>query len=381
MADSAQDRNLPASEKRKGKAREDGQLPRSRDLGHFAALAVGGALMFVGADPLAVWLRDLMAGGLRFNHATVVNPAAMTEQLQAQGIKALLVIIPLGLVMIAVGLLTAILSGGWNVSMKAVTPDFGRFNPIAGMGRMFSKDHWIDVLKMVALATVIGTVGAFYLKAQFMGMANLLLMPLPQAIATLASTVAGGFGLLLLLLGGWALIDVPLQRHLWLNRLKMTREEVKQEFKDAEGNQEVKGRIKQRMREMARKRMLAAVPTADLVVMNPTHYAVALKYDEARMGAPRVIAKGTDLLAMKIRDLARDAKVPVLQAPPLARALYTHVELDGEVPAALFAAVAAVLAWVYQLRRAPNAQLPAPDVSVPDELDPLSPNFQGGRPA
>lgn len=381
MADSAQDRNLPASEKRKGKAREDGQLPRSRDLGHFAALAVGGALMFVGAEPLAVWLRDLMAGGLRFNHATVVNPAAMTEQLQAQGIKALLVIIPLGLVMIAVGLLTAILSGGWNVSMKAVTPDFGRFNPIAGMGRMFSKDHWIDVLKMVALATVIGTVGAFYLKAQFMGMASLLLMPLPQAIATLASTVAGGFGLLLLLLGGWALIDVPLQRHLWLNRLKMTREEVKQEFKDAEGNQEVKGRIKQRMREMARKRMLAAVPTADLVVMNPTHYAVALKYDEARMGAPRVIAKGTDLLAMKIRDLARDAKVPVLQAPPLARALYTHVELDGEVPAALFAAVAAVLAWVYQLRRAPNAQLPAPDVSVPDELDPLSPNFQGGRPA
>lgn len=381
MADSAQDRNLPASEKRKGKAREDGQLPRSRDLGHFAALAVGGALMFVGAEPLAIWLRDLMAGGLRFNHATVVNPAAMTEQLQAQGIKALLVIIPLGLVMIAVGLLTAILSGGWNVSMKAVTPNFGRFNPIAGMGRMFSKDHWIDVLKMVALATVIGTVGAFYLKAQFMGMANLLLMPLPQAIATLASTVAGGFGLLLLLLGGWALIDVPLQRHLWLNRLKMTREEVKQEFKDAEGNQEVKGRIKQRMREMARKRMLAAVPTADLVVMNPTHYAVALKYDEARMGAPRVIAKGTDLLAMKIRDLARDAKVPVLQAPPLARALYTHVELDGEVPAALFAAVAAVLAWVYQLRRAPNAQLPAPDVSVPDELDPLSPNFQGGRPA
>lgn len=381
MADSAQDRNLPASEKRKGKAREDGQLPRSRDLGHFAALAVGGALMFVGAEPLAIWLRDLMAGGLRFNHATVVNPAAMTEQLQAQGIKALLVIVPLGLVMVAVGLLTAILSGGWNVSMKAVTPDFGRFNPIAGLGRMFSKDHWIDVLKTVALASVIGTVGAFYLKAQFMGMASLLLMPLPQAIATLASTVAGGFGLLLLLLGGWALIDVPLQRHLWLNRLKMTREEVKQEFKDAEGNQEVKGRIKQRMREMARKRMLAAVPTADLVVMNPTHYAVALKYDESRMGAPRVIAKGTDLLAMKIRDLARDAKVPVLQAPPLARALYTHVELDGEVPAALFAAVAAVLAWVYQLRRAPNAQLPAPDVSVPDELDPLSPNFQGGRPA
>lgn len=378
MADSAQDRNLPASERRKSRAREDGQLPRSRDLGHFAALAAGGALMFVGAEPLAWWLRNLLAAGLHFDHATVHNPAAMGEMLSQLGLKALLVIVPLGLLMMGVGVLTAIVSGGWNVSFKAITPNFGRFNPIAGLGRMFSKDHWIDVLKMVALASVLGGVGALYLKARFMGMASLLLMPLPEAIATLAGTVAGGFGLLLLLLGAWALIDVPLQRHLWLNRLKMTREEVKQEFKDAEGNQEVKGRIKQRMREMSRKRMLAAVPTADLVVMNPTHYAVALKYDEARMGAPRVIAKGTDLLAMKIRDLARDAKVPVLQAPPLARALYTHVELDGEVPAALFAAVAAVLAWVYQLRRAPNLALPAPQVTVPDELDPQSPNFRKG---
>lgn len=372
MADTAQDRNLPASARRQQQARADGQLPRSRDLGHFAALAIGGALLFVGARPLSGWLRDLLVSGLRFDHAMVSNPGAMTQQLATLGGRALLVIIPLGALMGAVGILTAVLSGGWNLSFKAVMPNFGRFNVLAGIGRMFAKDHLIDVLKMVALASVIGTVGAMYLKSQFMAMANLLLLPLPEAISTLASTVAGCFGLLLLLLGGWALIDVPLQRHLWMNRLKMTREEVKQEFKDAEGNQEVKGRIKQRMREMARKRMLAAVPSADLVVMNPTHYAVALKYDDARMGAPRVIAKGTDLLAMKIRDLAREAKVPVLQAPPLARALYTHVELDGEVPASLFAAVAAVLAWVYQLRRAPSSNLPPPQVDVPADLDPLT---------
>ena len=150
----------------------------------------------------------------------------------------------------------------------------------------------------------------------------------------------------------------------------MTREEAKQEHKDAEGNMEVKGKIKARMREMSRKRMLGAVPAADLVVMNPTHYAVALKYDEAGMGAPRVVAKGKDLLALRIRDIARDAKVPVLQAPPLARALYTHVELDQEVPAALFAAVAQVLAWVYQLRRTPDMALVAPEVQVSPELDP-----------
>ena len=230
---------------------------------------------------------------------------------------------------------------------------------------------------------VIGTVGATYLKSQWAGLTQLLVMPLPEGIATLTDTIAAGFGLMLLVVGGWALIDVPLQRHLWLERLKMTREEAKQEHKDAEGNVEVKSKIKARMREMVRKRMLAAVPLADLVVMNPTHYAVALKYDEGKMGAPRVVAKGTDLLALRIRDIARDAKVPVLQAPPLARALYTHVDLDGEVPAALFSAVAQVLAWVYTLRRSPQAAVAQPDVLVPDELDPHSPTFhgKGRRPA
>ena len=249
-------------------------------------------------------------------------------------------------------------------------PDFSRSNPISGIARLFNKQHLIDLLKMSTLALLVGVVGYYFLKAQFQGLASLLMVPLPQAVSQLGATVAQCFGLILLVLGTWALVDVPLQRHLWAGRLKMTREEAKQEHKDAEGNMEVKGKIKARMREMSRKRMLGAVPAADLVVMNPTHYAVALKYDEAGMGAPRVVAKGKDLLALRIRDIARDAKVPVLQAPPLARALYTHVELDQEVPAALFAAVAQVLAWVYQLRRTPDMALAAPEVQVPEGLDP-----------
>ena len=172
--------------------------------------------------------------------------------------------------------------------------------------------------------------------------------------------VLGGLVLLLLALAVFAAVDVPLQRHLQLKRLKMSHQEVKQEHKELEGNPEVKAKIKARMREMAKRRMLAAVPQADLVVMNPTHYAVALKYDDATMAAPRVVAKGADLLAMRIRDLARDAKVPVLQAPPLARALYAHAEIDREVPAALFAAVAQVLAYVYQLRAALAGKAPMP---------------------
>jgi flagellar biosynthetic protein FlhB len=185
----------------------------------------------------------------------------------------------------------------------------------------------------------------------------------------------GGLLLVLVVLALFALVDVPLQRQLLMRRLRMSVEEMKKEYKEVEGNAEVKAKLKLKMREMANRRMLAAVPQADLVVMNPTHFAVALKYDEATMAAPRVVAKGADLLAFKIRDLAREHQVPVLQAPPLARALYTHCELDHEVPARLFTAVAQVLAWVYQVRDAMAVHAstpPAPVPEVPDDLDPLN---------
>jgi flagellar biosynthetic protein FlhB len=175
-------------------------------------------------------------------------------------------------------------------------------------------------------------------------------------------------------IAAFAMVDWPLQRFLFAERMKMSHQEMKEEFKQQEGNTEVKGRIKQKMRELARKRMLAAVPTADLVVMNPTHYAVALRYDEATMGAPRVVAKGLDLVAFKIRDIATEHRVPVLEAPPLARALYATTEIDMEVPSALYSAVAQVLAYVFQLRQAMSGRSPLPgnlpDLDVPAELDP-----------
>jgi len=184
----------------------------------------------------------------------------------------------------------------------------------------------------------------------------------------------GGMAMLLLALALFALVDVPLQRHLHAQRLKMSHQELKQEYKELEGNVEIKAKVRARMREMTQRRMMAAVPTADLVVMNPTHYAVALKYDDERMRAPRAVAKGADLLALKIRDTASGAKVPVLQAPVLARALYAHAELDREIPAALFAAVAQVLAYVYQLRAALRGQAPMPgelpELNVPADMDP-----------
>jgi flagellar biosynthetic protein FlhB len=224
------------------------------------------------------------------------------------------------------------------------------------------------------LALILGGIGGLYLKSHIDQFAAILALPLPAAIQQTASSMVGGVGLLLLALGVFAMIDVPLQRFQLAQRLKMSHQEQKQEHKELEGNQEIKAKMKARMREMTKRRMMAAVPSADLVVMNPTHYAVALKYDDKKMGAPRVVAKGADLLAMAIRDLAKDSKVPVLQAPVLARALYAHAELDREIPAALFGAVAQVLAYVYQLRAAlagqvtmPNAM---PELDVPAELDP-----------
>jgi flagellar biosynthetic protein FlhB len=225
------------------------------------------------------------------------------------------------------------------------------------------------------MALVIGSVGVMTLMKVWPSMSDLLAQPLPAAIRDLGVTLGQVMGTMLLVIAGFAILDWPLQKFLFAERMKMSHQEVKEEFKQQEGNMEVKGRMKQIMRERTRKRMLAAVPTADLVVMNPTHYAVALKYEEGSMGAPRVVAKGLDLLAFKIRDIATENRVPVLEAPPLARALYAHTELDQEVPVKLYSAVAQVLAYVYQLKQAlsGNAPMPGnlPDLQVPDDMDPL----------
>lgn len=380
MADQdAQDRNLPASAKKIRRAREQGQVPRSRDLGHFAALAVATALAFAGVPRLTEHLMRLVQDGLRFDHRVLEAPRASGEMAVDLFLRGFEVVLVIGAVLLLVGIAASMALGGWNFTMKAVSPDFTRMNPLSGLGRLFNRQQLVNVLKSVLLATAVGAAGTWYLGTHAADLNGTLSASLPMGLAHVGSTVGGGLVVLLVVLGLSAAIDVPLQKWQFANRLKMSREEVKQEQKESEGNVEVKGKIKAKMRQMARRRMMSAVPRADIVVMNPTHYAVALKYDEALGGAPRVVAKGTDRLAFRIRDLAVEARVPVLSAPPLARALYAHVELEQEVPAQLFAAVAQVLAWVFQLRRHPSLDIRPPDVSVPDELDPLK-NPAAGRP-
>jgi flagellar biosynthesis protein FlhB len=372
----AQDRQLPASERKIEKARGEGQVARSRDLGHFAAFAAGGSLLAVFASDIARWMAHRLAGGLRFEAQALASPQAMLERLGAAGTQLLVAVLPMGGALLLVALAAGVAAGGWNFSLKAIEPRLQKLDPIAGLGRVFSFHQVGEMLKACALALLLGTIGTLYLMQHLPQFADLIARPLPAALSAAGGLVWGGVLLMLLALGAFALVDVPLQRTLLMRRLRMSHEELKKEHKDVEGNTEVKAKMRLRMREMANRRMLAAVPTADLVVMNPTHYAVALKYDETRMAAPRVVAKGADLIALRIRDLAKDNAVPVLQAPPLARALYAHTEVDQEIPAALFSAVAQVLAWVYQLRAAVatgrGSAGEAPDVHVPPELDPAN---------
>ena len=373
-ASSAQDRNLPASARKLEKARAEGQVVRSRDLAHFAAIGGGGAALAVLAPTAAGWLKDALARSLSFDGTRALGPDAIAGGLASWTQTLLWAVVPFGLAMAALAVAAALAAGGWTWTMKPLAPQFSALDPLAGLGRVFSRKQVVDAAKASVLALVLGTIGGLWLVGHVRDLVGVHALPLPAAIGDASATLAAGLALLLLALAVFAAIDVPLQKRMFAERMKMSHQELKQEQKELDGNAEVKGKVRARMREMTRRRMMAAVPKADLVVMNPTHYAVALKYDDKTMTAPRVVAKGRDLIALRIRDLAEEASVPVLETPVLARALYAHAELDREIPAALFAAVAQVLAYVYQVRAALRGQVPMPGalpaIDVPAGLDP-----------
>ena len=376
MADSAQDRKLPATERRIKKARAEGQVARSRDLGHFVVLAAGVALIaFVAMDVLS-GVAALLKAGLRFDAALLAQPATMVDRLGQLGWHMLSLLLPLAALIWVLAAACGVLAGGWNFSWQPLQPNFSKLDPWSGLGRVFSTHQLGETLKACLLALLLAVVAAWVLRARWFEYAQLLAMPLPAALPRAGDLVLGGLLPVGAVLALFALVDVPLQRHRLMQRLRMSVQEFKQESKEMEGNIQTKQRVRNRMREMANRRMLSKVPTADLVLMNPSHYAVALKYDETTMAAPRVVAKGADLVALRISELAREHGVPVLRSPPLTRALYTHTELDAEVPARLFGAVAQVLAWVFQLREAMvagrQATLVTPTPEVPPDLDPAN---------
>jgi flagellar biosynthesis protein FlhB len=375
--DNQEDKQLAPSEQRLQKAREEGQVARSRELTSFCLLGAA-TLGFVIAAP-TMWndARQLLASGLTFHAGDLATPAAMGERLTAQTMQGFIVAGPLLLGLMFVGAVSCLAVGGWNFTWKPVMPQWSRIDPMAGVGRIFSKQGFAEMAKLIGIVTILFAVSAMIIWTDREDAAALAGMPVQTGVASLGSYLLYALAALLVVLAVAASADVPLQIWRHHSQLKMTLEEAKQEAKESEGDPHLKAKIRQQQRAMSQRRMMENVATADVIVTNPTHYSVALRYDETGAGAPRVVAKGVDLIALRIRELAAEHRVPVLEAPPLARALYAHTELDQEVPVALYKAVAQVLAYVFQLRqyeKSPYSVVPEPKrpeaLDVPRDLDP-----------
>ena len=379
--DSDAERTEPASEKRLRQAREDGDIPRSREVATFTVLMTAGAGLWMMGGGLVDKLSSVLERGLSLDREQVYNPNVLIERIAADVGGVLLACLPLAGAVMLMMLASPMLIGGWNFSAKAFTPNFAKLNPLRGLGNMVSTNALVELLKAVAKTLLVGAVAWVVVMSQKDAVIGLVAEPFGTAAPHLGSLLAKAFLTMVGALGAIAILDGPYQMWHYADKLKMTRQEVIQESKESDGNPQIKGKIRQMQREMARKRMMANVPTADVVVTNPTHFAVALKYADGQRGAPRVVAKGADEVAAKIREIAKEHKVAMLEAPALARALYKHTDIDDEIPEALYSAVAEVLAYVYQLRAYSKGTLDQyPDrpkkLPVPPEMDPFNPASQ-----
>jgi flagellar biosynthetic protein FlhB len=350
MAAGSQDRTEQATPKRRRESRKRGEVPRSRELGAAAVVGAAAVTVLGAGHRIAAGAAQLMHGLLDFDAATLAQPQSLPAALGKAWLQALLLCAPLFVACAAAALLAPILLGGWNFSVQALRPDFGRLNPGSGLGRIFSSHGVVELLKGLAKVVWIGGVGALYLWGHRGALAGLSAESAESAIGDGVALVLGAGSWMALTLLAVAAFDVPYQLWSYAKRLRMSKQEVRDEFKQSEGRPEVKAKLRRLQMEMAKRRMMEKVPTADVVVTNPTHYAVALKYSGADMRAPQVVAKGAGEIAAVIRELAVQHGIPLVSAPPLARALYRSVDLEREIPSALYAAVARVLTYVYQLR-------------------------------
>ncbi len=361
MADENEsERTESPSQKRLDDARAKGQVPRSRDLSAAAVMLTGGIGLRSLSGGMGGRLMSVMREGLTVSRESAMDTGWMLHQFERSMLQGALAVAPLIGLLMAAALIAPLAIGGWTFSTEALAPDFGRMNPASGLQRMFSVRALLELSKSLARFLVVAIVGVVVFWKQFHSFNHLGVEP-TQAAITHSLSMAGTA---LIALGGAiaaiALIDVPLSIWQFNKQMRMTRQEIRDESKESEGSPEIKGRIRRMQQALARKRMMQNVPTANVVITNPTHFAVALRYDEATMRAPIVVAKGQDLIAARIREIATEHEVPLVEAPPLARALHANCELGDEIPARLYAAVAKILVYVFQLRTAQRRGEPRP---------------------
>lgn len=371
-SESGADKSEQPTSKRLEEARKKGQIARSKELNTLVVTLGGaGGLLVFGAG-MADALLGIMRGNFELSREVLLDERYMALYLLATGKLALELLAPLIMALLVIALAGPVSLGGWLFSSEALQPKFSRMNPLSGLKRMFSVQALVELGKAVGKFLVVLTVAVAVLMANQDDLLSIGHEPLPQAIAHSAQIVGWcslwmACSLILI-----AAIDVPFQLWDHKQKLMMTKQEVRDEFKDTEGKPEVKSRIRQLQYEMAQRRMLQEVPQADVVITNPTHFAVALKYDADKGGAPRLVAKGGDFLALKIREIAQEHRVELLESPALARAVFYSTELDQEIPAGLYLAVAQVLAYVYQFKqfRAGKGKRPGPlpDLPIPPDL-------------
>ncbi|WP_110969429.1 flagellar biosynthesis protein FlhB [Pseudomonas huaxiensis] len=371
-SESGQDKTEDPTEKRKNDSREKGEIARSKELNTVAVMlaGAGGLLSFGGY--LAEALMEIMRSNFSLSREVLMDERYMGIFLLSSGKLAILATQPVLLVLLLAALLGPIALGGWLFAAGTMAPKFSRMNPLAGIKRMFSMHSLAELLKALAKFFVILLVALAVLSSDRDDLLAIANEPLDQAIIHSVQVVGWSAlwmacGLLLI-----AAVDVPIQLWQAKQKLMMTKQEVRDEYKDTEGKPEVKQRIRQVQREMSQRRMMAAVPEADVIITNPTHYAVALKYDPDKGSAPLLLAKGTDFIALKIREIAVQHNIQLLESPALARSIYYSTELEEEIPAGLYLAVAQVLAYVYQIRQhqAGKGKPPEPlkDLPIPPDL-------------
>jgi flagellar biosynthesis protein FlhB len=365
----------PASPERLVKAREEGQVARSRELVTFVVLTTALGGLWATGNTIGANFGNAMRNGLQFERSSAFDASHMVVHAEIAVVHAMQALMPLLVLMLLAALLAPMMLGGWLLSTKSLAPNFSKLNPVAGIGRMFSTETLAELVKTMIKSLLVGGIAWWVISDNLTSIMALMNEPisaaLPDTLRVVARTCALIIGSLLLVVA----IDVPYQLWSHAHKLRMSREDLRQEQKENDGDPQIKAQIRRQQQQMAKRRMMAEVPKADIIVTNPTHFAVALKYRDKEMHAPRVVAKGTDLVALRIRGLAQEHKVPILEAPALTRALYRHTQLGHEIPVALYAAVAEVLAWAYQLHHLgsdggmlPNAPTNLP---VPASLDPL----------
>lgn len=377
--DSDAEKTEPASAKRLEQAREEGDVPRSREVATFTVLMAAGAGLWVMGDSVIRQLEAVLVSGLSLDQEQIFNAEVLFRRIGLDLVQVLMACLPLGVAVMVVALASPLVVGGWLFSAKSFTPNFNKLNPVNGISNMFSKNALVELIKAILKTVVVGFVAWLVVLKYKDAVIGLSVEPLKLGIAHTANMLAASFMFIVGALGLIAAIDAPYQMWHYADKLKMTRQELIQESKESDGNPQIKGKIRQLQREMAKRRMMADVPTADVIVTNPTHYAVALKYNDGMRGAPKVVAKGTDEVAARIREIGKEHKVTLLEAPALARALHKHTEIGDEIPEQLYAAVAEVLAYVFQLRLFNRGGGNRPEepraLDVPPTMDPLNPAY------